>query len=1033
MKQVWLFWVIFLLLGENITAQVLGVSGTVISEEDNLPVIGASVLVKGTNLGAITDIEGKFNILNVPSSAKSLVVSYVGMTSQEVKISSKPVVVYLKSDSKLLDEVVITGYGVTRKAAFTGSAQVVESNDLRKRSDDNFLKSLEGSVAGFQMMNASGQPGAYASTTIRGTSSLNSGTEPLYVIDGVPMYTSNVLSYGESESSALGVNPLANINAADIESVTVLKDATATSIYGARAANGVIVITTKRGKSGKAKVNLSMKYGRTFLGQMDDDYRMLGLAEYKEIWTEGIQNGFKAGNISESVLSDMGMTGVDLSIPENAAEFGRRWGIKYYNSDWDTCEDIDWFDQAIKNSSVQQYDLSVQGGNDNLAYFASLGYYQNGGIVIGSGMKRYSGRLNLDAKSGIFKFGASINISLSDVDQIPISSSYNNPMVLAYDTRPIQQIYNEDGSYAMVQDGDYNLVALYDKNTGDIHNQKTLITILNPYFSIDLMKGLVWKTNAGLTINQVNLFDFQGKNNPSTYASGEYSTMVGSKSRYNTNTYSLTNTLNYITSFNNRHNLNIMLGQEIQKLTIDKLAASAKGYPYSDMKELINAATPSRATSLYAASTLASFFSNFEYDYSDKYYLSASFRYDGSSRFGKDHRWAPFWSVGGKYRITQEEFMQSTSHWLSDLTIHASYGAVGNQDIGFYAAKGLYKYGSPYNSQAGSVPYQLENPDLKWETVNKFDIGFNAYLWNRLSLDIDYYNQYTKDMIFNVPMSRTSGFSYITKNIGAMRNTGIEAMIKAHIMDTHDFGWNVTFSYTYNKNKIVRMATDDPITTNYNIQKEGEAVNSFYLPEWAGVDPETGEGLWYTNGKGTPTTTDINEAHQVVLGQAAPKYYGALGMNFTYKGFDLDFSFNYSGGNKVFNRGFQYDMHAGSYLLGPVSKYVYENRWKEEGDIAKVPQFVWGGNKGAVQRTSRFLMDGDYVRLKNITLGYNFTKNLCSKIHMDNLRIYVSADNLFTLTKDDFIGFDPQAGATGFVQWAYPVATTIMFGINIGL
>lgn len=1018
-----------------IHAQNLTVRGVVVSEEDGLPLTGATVMVKGTLLGAVTDVDGHFEIPNVPPQSNTLVVSFIGMVSKEIDILSGTMNIRLRPNAEELEEVVVTGYGITRKAAFTGAAQVIDNKVIQMKSDADFLKSLEGSVAGFQMMNASGQPGAYASTTIRGTNSLNSGTEPLYVIDGVPMYTGNLAGMSINNSLAAattGVNPITNLNANDIESITVLKDATATSIYGARAANGVIVITTKKGKGGKARVNFSAKYGSTYLGQMDHNYRMLGLEQYKEVWIEGIQNGYAVGNITADQLNQYAAQGQDLSVASNAATFGRAWGAAMFNADWDVVPDTDWFDLAIKNSMVQDYNVNVQGGSANATYYASLGYYENGGIVVGSGLKRYSGRLNLDAKSERFGYGALIHIALSDVDQIPISSSYTNPIVLAYDTRPIQPVYNDDGNYAMVREGDYNLVAMYDKKYGDIHNLKTLVTILNPYFTYKIIDGLDWKTNAGLTITETNLFNFLGRNNPGSYSSGQYSSMTGTKTNRRANTYSNTNTLHYNRLFNELHDLHVILGQELQKLTINELSASAKGYPLADITELTNASTPTAASSIYQASTLVSYFSNFEYNFESKYYLSSSFRYDGSSRFGKNNRWAPFWSVGGKYRLTSEPFMESVTGVLSDFTLHASYGSVGNQDIGYYAAQGLYSYGYPYNSNPGAIPSQIENRDLKWETVAKFDVGFNANLLGKINIDIDFYNQRTKDMIFNVPLTMTSGFSNVTKNVGEMENMGIEAIVNLPIVRTNDFKWNVNFTYTYNKNHIVAMATNDPIITNYNIQQPGSAVNTFYLKEWAGVDPATGEPLWYINGAGSQTTTNINSAQQVALGQAIPKYYGALGMNFAYKGFDLSFDVNYSGGNKVFNRGFQYDMHCGSYKLGPVSTYVYENRWRQPGDQTDVPRFIWGGNTGAAQLSSRYLMDASYARIKNITLGYNLPGKLCHSLKMENLRLYVSVDNLYTYTAKEFIGFDPQAKADGYVQWAYPVASTALVGINVG-
>lgn len=375
--------------------------------------------------------------------------------------------------------------------------------------------------------------------------------------------------------------------------------------------------------------------------------------------------------------------------------------------------------------------------------------------------------------------------------------------------------------------------------------------------------------------------------------------------------------------------------------------------------------------------------------------------------------------------------MADAKDWLTDLTLRASYGTVGNQDIGEYAAMGLYSYGYGYNSQPGAKPSQIANPDLKWETVAKFDVGVNATLFNVLSVELDYYNQRTKDMIFEVPTSYTTGFDYVTKNVGEMENSGFEAMINATLIRTQDFSWSASASFTYNHNQIKSLATDEPITTTYSIQQAGLPINSWYLKEYAGVDPQTGDPLFYTNGKGSPTTTNSSEASQVVLGKMAPKYFGAFTMNFRYRDFDLAASMNYSAGNKVYNRGMEFDLMCGDYELGPVATYVYENRWQKPGDVTDVPRFIAGGQSEAAARSSRFLMNGSYARMKNITLGYTLPKKIAKALTIDNLRVYASVDNLFTITAKDFLGFDPQAENDYYQQWAYPVPTTYLFGVNL--
>lgn len=989
------------------TAQTKEVSGTVISAEDAMPVIGASVVVKGTTTGTVTDYDGKFS-LNVPTSAKTLVISYIGMESQEVAIMPN-MKVTLKSDTQNLEEVVVTGYGVMKKAAFTGAAQVVGGDNLTKRTDANFMKSLEGSVAGLQISSFTGQPGAFAATTIRGKGSVNSGTEPLYVIDGIAIYSDKMGVNSASGSGDMAASPMANINPNDIESITVLKDATATAIYGARAANGVIVVTTKKGAQGKARFNFSAKAGTSFVNALDHNYKTVNLDRYKEIWKEGLMNSGDAENMdeAESVLNYY----VDGYYGVNLAE---------------NIQSVDWLDAVLQNGTTQDYNLSVQGGNESMRYYISGGYFENTGVLIGTGMKRYSGRVSLDGNQGRLGYGLSVSGALSDIDNSMTESQYINPIVAVYDLRPFQQIRNADGSYNL--DAYYNPVAINDKNNGDKRNQKQTTMVVNPYVTYKITDNLTWKTNAGLSLIDLNEFFYSSKYNPQYSDSG----LMGEKNLERATTYSITNTLNFVNTFNEVHNVNVLLGQEAQKVAFNRVYAAASGYPSDAVFELDNASTPVSAGSMKKASTLSSFFMNAEYNYNNKYYGSASLRYDGSSRFGANNKWAPFWSLGAKYRISEEDFMENTKGWLSDLTIRGSYGTVGNQDIGYYAAMGLYSYGYSYNSKPGSVPTQLPNPDLKWETVAKADIGLNAVLFNRFTVELDYYNQRTKDMIFDVPLSFTTGFSSKMINVGEMENQGFEFLVNTNVMKTDEFRWDVNLTGTLNRNKIVKLATDKPIENTTTIRKVGEAYNTFYMAEYAGVDPETGSPLWYKGKEGKETTSNINEAGQRIVGSADPKFYGGVGMNFKYKNFDLSLDASYTLGNKVYNSGFAYDMQVGHYFLGPVSNYVYENRWQKPGDITNVPKFEAGSSLNAEAHSTRFLMSGSYLRMKSIVFGYTLPTKLLAQAGISNLRVYASADNLFTITSSDYIGFDPQTRPTGFQSWSYPVPTNIMFGINLG-
>lgn len=999
--------ILCLVMGVGLAAAQMKVTGSVTYAEDGEPIIGASVVVKGTTIGVVSDIDGHFE-LDAPADSKFLVISYVGLVTQEVKVVSH-VVVKLASDTQNLEEVVVTGYGVTKKAAFTGAAQVINSESLTKKTDANFMKSLEGSVSGLQVSSFTGQPGAFASTTIRGMGSVNSGTEPLFVVDGIVIYTDKMGVTQKEGQGQMSASPLANINPNDIDNITVLKDATATSIYGARAANGVIVITTKKGINGKARFNFNAKAGTSFIGKLDHNYRGTNLDRYKEIWAEGLVNSGDASNMQEG------------------SEVLNQYVNDYYGVDLSqNTQSVDWLDAILRNGFTQEYNLSVQGGNESLRYFISGSYFQSKGVVIGTGMERYTGRFSLDGNSGRIGYGLSVNGAFSDIDNSLTESQYKNPIVAVYDLRPFQQIYNPDGSYNL--DAFYNPLAINDKEKGDKNNQGQTTLVVNPYFTYKFMDGLTWKTNAGLSIIDLNEFFYSSIYNPQ-YAS---SWMQGERNQERATTLSVTNSLSFQRTFNKLHGLNVLLGQEAQKISFKNIYTVASNYPSDRVTELGGASVPVAASSMAKASTLSSFFFNGEYNYNNRYYASTSFRYDGSSRFGANNKWAPFWSVGAKYRVSEESFMENTKEWLSDLTVRGSYGTVGNQDIGYFAAMGLYEYGHSYDKVPGSIPLQVANPDLKWETVAKANMGLNAVLFNRFTVELDYYNQRTKDMIFEVPLSFTTGYNYKLMNIGEMENQGFEFLINAGIINTKDFSWNVNLTGTVNRNKIIRLATDKPIEGSSTIRKVGEAYHTFYMPEYAGVDSQTGSPLWYKGKEGKETTSNINEAGQRIVGSADPKFFGGLGMNFKYKAFDFSFDMNYSLGNKVYNTGFAFDMQVGHYFLGPVTNYVYENRWQKPGDITDVPKFVAGNESNANAISSRFLMNGSYLRMKSVVLGYTLPKQFLTPALIDNLRVYVSADNLFTVRASDFIGFDPQARANGVQSWAYPVPTNVMFGLSVG-
>lgn len=985
-------------------AQNKQVSGTVTSV-DGEPLIGVTVIVKELGTGTSTDIDGHYSI-EAPAQG-TLKFSFVGMKTVEAAISNRTTIdVTMEDEAVLADEVVVTGYAATRKAAFTGSAQVIDSKAVTKQTDANFMKALQGSVAGLQMFNVNGQPGAFASVNVRGVGSVNSGLEPLYVIDGMPMFSDKISALNDEDNGDMAVSPLANINPADIESVTVLKDATATAIYGARAANGVIVITTKRGAQGKPHVNFLAKKGIARIANLDWNYRVVNTDRYLDIWGRGLENSGEAA-------------------PGEGLALAKYYANAYYGWQEGVTPDTDWLQAILRNGKVDEYSVDVSGGANNTNYYISAGYYRNEGIIIGTDMKRYTLRSNIDHRGKVFSFGLLSSASYSDNNNVVTQSQYINPLVAVYDLRPIEPIYNEDGSYNL--NAYYNPVAIRDKHKGDVNSQRTITANINPYVQVDFGKGFSAKSNLGINVFNLREYNFASMMNPQ----GIESHMYADQNNETLLNMTITNTLSWIKRYD-KHDINLMLGQESQRLVDEQTLTGASNFPYEGLPEMGNASNPTSAGTYRKKSTLNSLFFNGQYSYADKYYISGSLRYDGSSRYGRNNQWGLFYSVGGKYRISEEEFMRGARNWLSNLTIRASYGTVGNQEIGWYSARAYYETGYDYKGNPGSVPISFANPDLKWERRGKFNVGLDLTLFRTINLEVDYYNELTSDMIFEVPITLTTGLAYELRNMGKMRNRGIEVLLNARLLSVKDFTWDMSFNITSNHNEIVALSTDLPIETSTTIRKVGEAYHTFYMPEYAGVDPDTGRPMWYKGTEGDEKTFNYNEAGQRIVGKADPKFYGGFSTTFRYKGIDLSATFSYTYGGKVYNSGFNYDMQVGDYFLGPVTNYVYENAWTPENRYTNVPQFIADDVSGASNTSSRFLMDGSYLKLRTLQVGYTFPEKICKAIMLSNLRVFFSADNLFTVRSSNFIGFDPETRADGFQQWVYPMPRNFIFGLSFG-
>ena len=909
--------------------------------------------------------------------------------------------VSMKPDTEVLDEVVVTGYGVQRKASFTGAAAVVGKDVLAKKTDANFVKALEGAVPGIQMNNSTSMPGIWGSIYVRGRGSLNSGTQPLYVIDGMPVDSDtddNSLTYSTNNT----IDPMSSLNPADIESITVLKDAAATAIYGSRAANGVIVVTTKKGAEGKFNINLDIKQG--FVTTANNNMDFANAQQTMKLFTDGY-----------------------------TAAQGGDWQENYnYLADdyfgWDRKSSYDWMDAISRKGYYQDYNLNMQGRTGSTGYYVGLGYLNTEGLIIGSDLERFSGRLNLDTKFKWATLGVNSSYSYTTQNGFSLSTagSMSSPLTAAVSSQtPMDPFYDSEGNYANINN--YNPLALMDEKTGELNQSNTQMVNLNPYFQIDFGKGIYAKTTLGVNINELRQYQYwSALYNPQAQ---DYN---GLGQQYNSKSTVVTwnNIIGWNYKFADKHDISLMLGQEMQKKSYFYEYYAKSDFPFaaSGMRDLTTAGTDQGNEYYKQEARLASYFADVHYSYADKYYLSGSFRRDGSSVFGTDNRWGNFWSVGGKWRISGEEFL-SENEIITNATLRASYGTVGNQDISWYAARGFYSSGYNYNQMPGMRPTSIPNPELTWEVSKKFDIGFDLSFLQRIHLTFDFYNEETSDALFEIPLSMTTGISKTYQNIGSIRNRGIEFSINTSIIQNNDLNWNFFANLTWNKNEVIKLSTDDPLEYPYQIIEQGHPYSQFYMKEYVGIDHETGKPLWYLNKEGDETTSDYNAAAKRYVGDADPKVLGGFGTNLTWKGVDFNLNFNYRLGGKVYNSGAAFTGF-GMAFRTPLED-VALNSWTPENKNAKYPQYIYRDPNNATATSSCYLYSGNYLRISNVTLGYTLPKTWTQKAFIQKLRAYVSVDNLYTFTASDFVGYNPETSANGVIAWQYPATCTFIGGIQL--
>lgn len=983
--------------------RVTGVVKDVMGE----PLIGANVVEKGRSTnGVITDFNGKFT-LEVDESA-SLVVSYIGYLAQDIPTKGKgDFHIILKEDTNTLDEVVVTGYGDFKKATYTGSASVLTTEKLEALPVVSVGQMIESNIPGISVVaGTSSQPGAKTTLRVRGVASMNASTEPLYVLDGVPI-PSYDLSNFTSMSEAGGMGFIETLNPADIESITVLKDAASASLYGAKGANGVVLITTKKGKEGKLRVNMAAKYGITDFAYT---YRpLMGGEERRKLIHEGLVNFQLDKGVSEQEAQQYADANID--------QYAKRLPQGY--SDWESA--------LFKTGYQQDYNLSASAVNQNSSFIGSLGYTKQTGVSLNSEMERFTGRVDASNKYKKVEFGMNASFSWTKNVHLPEGKFYGSAIYASkVNLTPSTPIYNEDGTYASGyrENNGYNPILEAEVNDYYARTVRAMGTAKIAYNVWDNLKvSSVFTVDYSLTKD----FFFQSPDgrDGATYQ-GRGRMQMTDRIRYTSQ-----NNLTYSKTFG-KHSVSAVTAFEVMKYDYEDLYAAKKTYGQDINTSLGNAADPIDADQKLQEDALMSYVASVNYSYDDKYYASFSFRRDGSSRLSPDTRWGNFWSLSASWRLSQERFMQPLKSVLSDLKLRASYGVNGNLPSSYYGYQSTYTTGAFYSGKPSPWESTLGNEELTWEKNYALNLGLDIGLFSRVNVSLDWYTRTTKDLLMSKQLNSISGFSSLLTNVGQMRNTGVELEVRSNNIKTKDFSWTTAFNLSHNKNKILKLADLPWFVDGRYVRKEGYPFNTIYLREYAGVDPETGSALYYDNqqdenGNYTKNkVTDPGQASPIPLKDITPTISGGFMNTFNYKFIDLSFNLSYSFG------GYSYDN--ASYILQDDGYSVISNksteqrrRWQKPGDITDVPRFVYGNKKGGNYNSSRAIHSTDHIRLKSLILGLNAPKAWLQKLGIGNARIYFSGTNLLTWAAYD--QYDPEmSGVVGFYT---PPLKTYAFGLEL--
>lgn len=1053
------------------TAQTSTVQGIVTSADDGEPVVGASVMVLETSLGTITDIDGKFVISNVPHDAKAVRISFVGMQTQTLPIKKGSMLrVMLRSDSELLEEVMVVAFGTQKKSAFTGSASVLGTEELSKHITTNVANALVGSTPGLQLRGGSGAPGAgQGSIKIRGIASMYAATDPLIIVDGAPYSAS-----------------LSNIPQEDIESVTVLKDAASAALYGARGAAGVILVTTKGGKNKKAQVNVDVKWGANSRAVQDYEtindpgkYYETVYGQYYNYYYYGQGQSTEAANVNANDIM-MRHLGYNIyTLPAGERLIGMNGKLnpnatlgRSYEANGETYYVINdnWRDAAYSTALRQEYNVSIQGAMDKGSFYASLGYLDEDGIIEYSGYKRLSARFKADYQARTWlKMGANVGYTNSTTESNPnLGTSWNSTNLMYYTSRiaPIYPIYvrtldkNGNPQIRIDENGnpqyDYGVAAsnypglsrpfLATGNPlgSNRYNDTTSKgSKLNGTFTLDVNFTEFLKFNATSTLDW-------GHTNRSYYETSLYGPKVSvngqiDKVQEDVIRQNHVQTLTYFDQFG-KHNINVLLGHEYYDTKTTYLSAYGQGVFSPDIQEINGAANKVSSNSYTSEYNVEGYFASMQYNYDDRYFASASYRRDASSRFAKSNRWGNFWSVGGAWLIDKEEFFNVS--WVDQLKVKLSIGQQGNDNIGNWAYTDLYKLSPASDSQMSASFYRIGNPDITWETTTNINVGVEFNLFkNRLNGSIDYYNKKTTDLLFWLSVPESAGSRGYYGNIGDIRNSGVELSLQGSVIRTKNFDWSLQFNISHNKDEILKLP-ESKITENGGFTessqwyREGGPLYNQFRPEYAGVnekgeatywvDATLGEGVTNRPGKNRDfTTTNPNSATKYEQGSSLPDAFGGFGTSISAYGFDLSVSFDYQLGGQIYDSQYSGLMSniadaggAGSAIHKDVLK-----AWSPNNTSSNIPRLQYGDQYTAAA-SNRWLTSASYLNFQSFTVGYTLPKKVLTNLGLSKLRVYATGENLCFWSARK--GLDPRYSYSSSESInVYSPVRTIMGGIQL--